>query len=136
MDLRHKDLRGANLEWADLTEADLRDARLCGANLHGAYLTGAQLDGADLSGALLDDTYLLTTNFGHAVLNGATFEHAIWDQGTTWPPGFVPPRADIGNWRGRRQNDLNVPKADPMLLPQRGVTMNSAMKSEWAPRLM
>jgi uncharacterized protein YjbI with pentapeptide repeats len=102
LDLRRKDLSEANLEWADLTEADLRYARLRAANLHGAYLTGAQLDGADLSDARLDDTYLLATDFGNATLQRATLVGAIWDQSTTWPPGFDPPRAQVGLWHGRR----------------------------------
>jgi uncharacterized protein YjbI with pentapeptide repeats len=105
MDLRAKDFSGANLEWADLTEADLRGARLLNANLHGASLTGAQLEGADLTGARLDDAYLLATNFGYAVLDGASLEGVVWDQSTTWPPGFNPPRTEVGLWRGRRRPD-------------------------------
>jgi len=103
MDLRGKDFSHASLEWADLTECDLSGARLIDANLHGAYLTGAQLDLADLSNARLDDTYLLAANFGNAVLDGASFDGAIWDQGTVWPPGFTPPRTEVGLWRGRRR---------------------------------
>jgi uncharacterized protein YjbI with pentapeptide repeats len=103
MDLRGKDFTDANLEWADLTEADLSDARLCRANLHGAYLTGAQLIGANLTDARLDDSYLLATNFGSAVLDRASLVGAIWDQGTTWPPGFTPPKTEAGLWHGRRR---------------------------------
>lgn len=102
MDLRENDFTGANLEWADMTECDLSGARLCDANLHGAYLTGAQFVGADLSNARLDDAYLLATNLGGAMLDGTTFRGAIWDQGTTWPAGFVPPRGEVGLWHGRR----------------------------------
>ena len=102
MDLRGKDLQEANLEWADLTESDLRGCKLGRANLHGAYLTGAQLDGADLERARLDGTYLLMTDFGNARLVGTTFAGAVWDQGTTWPAGFTPPKADVGMWHGHR----------------------------------
>jgi uncharacterized protein YjbI with pentapeptide repeats len=103
MDLRGKDFTGANLEWADLTEADLRGTRLANANLHGAYLVGTQLAGANLSGACLDDSYLLAADFGRAFVAGATFEGAIWDQSTTWPPGATPPQGDVGLWHGRRR---------------------------------
>jgi uncharacterized protein YjbI with pentapeptide repeats len=103
MDLRGKDLGDANLEWADLTECDLSETRLCGANLHGAYLTGARLDHANLSNARLDGAYLLATDFSDALLDGTSFEAALWDQGTTWPAGFLPPRADVGLWRRRRR---------------------------------
>ena len=103
MDLRNKDLAGCNLEWADLTEADLRGAKLSGANLHGAFLTGAQLDRADLRQARLDDAYLLMTDFGLATVDGMTVTGAIWDQGTTWPPGFEPPETTATMWHGARE---------------------------------
>jgi uncharacterized protein YjbI with pentapeptide repeats len=91
MDLRNKHFIGASFEWADLTEADMRGADLRNANMHGAYLTGARLDGANLTGARLDGAYLLATDSGRARLDGATFTGTIWDQATTWPPGFDPP---------------------------------------------
>ena len=87
MDLRHKRFRGTNLRGAALTEADLEGADLRGGNLRGAYLTGAQLVRADLTGACLDGAYLIAANLRHAIINDATFDHAIWDQATTWPDG-------------------------------------------------
>ena len=102
LDLRGKDLRGANLRGADLTEADLRGADLQDADLTTAFLTGAQLDGANLTGAVLAGSYLLCVNFGDAVLDGADLSGAVWDQATTWPPGFRPPRPKVGMWHGAR----------------------------------
>ncbi len=66
-----------------------------GANLRNAYLTGAQLMRPNLAGACLDGAYLSAANFRDAVVTGASFEHAIWDQATTWPNGRAsahPPR--------------------------------------------
>jgi uncharacterized protein YjbI with pentapeptide repeats len=103
LDLRHGRFEGANFEFADLTEADLRHAYLARANLRGAYLTGAQLDGANLEGADLGDSYLIATNFGAANLRDVKLDGAIWDQATTWPPGFTPPTPDVGSWRGARR---------------------------------
>ena len=103
MDLRNKDLAECNFEWADLSEADLRGAKLGGANLHGAHLTGAQLDRADLRHARLDDAHLLMTDFGHADADGMTVSGALWDQGTTWPPGFEPPKSTATMWHGSRE---------------------------------
>jgi hypothetical protein len=45
---------------------------------------------------------MLMTDFGAAALDGATFVGAIGDQGTTWPPGFRPPKSDVGVWHGQR----------------------------------
>ncbi len=87
MDLRRKSFRDADLSGADLTESDLESADLRGANLRNAYLTGAQLVRANLTGARLDGAYLIATNFRDALVTGASFDHAIWDQATTWPNG-------------------------------------------------
>jgi uncharacterized protein YjbI with pentapeptide repeats len=102
MNLRSKSFPDANLEFADLTEADLEGADLRGANLNGAYLTGAELVGADLRGATLRDAYLLATNLDRARLEEADLSGIIYDQATTWPVGYQPPRPDVGLWHGRR----------------------------------
>jgi hypothetical protein len=57
---------------------------------------------ADLTGASLCDAYLIATDFGNACLDGVDFSHSIWDQSTQWPPGFAPPFAKVGYWRGSR----------------------------------
>ncbi|MEU1981969.1 pentapeptide repeat-containing protein [Nocardia sp. NPDC019395] len=84
--LIHANLTEADLSWADLsdafltdanlTRADLTRANLSGANLENANLTAADLSGADLTGASLD---------------GADLAGIIYDSGTRWPEGFVPP---------------------------------------------
>jgi hypothetical protein len=112
LNLRHGRFTGANFERADLTEADLRYADLRGANLRCAFLTGAQLDGADLTGADLRDTYLIATNFGGAVLGDSNFDGAVWDQATTWPPGFSPPFQEVGMWHGARRSRRPTQRTD------------------------
>jgi len=103
LDLRDKHFPGASLHRADLTEADLRGADLRDANLSGAYLTGARLRGADLSGANLDGAYLIATELDGASIGGASMNHIIFDQATTWPLGYRPPRPQgISYWHGAR----------------------------------
>ena len=71
-------LSSAVLTHADLTKADLRDTYLSGARFWGAVLAKADLRGADLTGA----RYL-----EHANLRGTRYDDA-----TTWPEAFIPPR--------------------------------------------
>lgn len=71
--LVNTDLSGGNL-----FSADLHDANLTGANLTGATLTGADLTGATLTGAQLQDVDL---------------DDVRYNDTTTWPAGFDPPRS-------------------------------------------
>ena len=64
--------------------ANLSGADLTGADLSLAYLTRADLRGADLTGADLSLAYL----------SGAYLSWAIWNEDTSWPDGFEPPKAD------------------------------------------
>ena len=94
---------GASFHRADLTEADLRGANLQRADLHGARLTGARLGGADLTGANLDSATLIGAELAGAAIADITMRHAIFDQATTWPIGFHPPRPEgVGYWRGAK----------------------------------
>ena len=102
MNLRAKSFRDANLEYADLTGADLETADLRDARLKGAYLTGASLIGADLRGAGLRDAYMPATNLDRARLEDTDLSGIVYDQATTWPAGYQPPRPDVGLWHGRR----------------------------------
>jgi uncharacterized protein YjbI with pentapeptide repeats len=82
---------GASLSGRDLTGADLSDLDLRGLELRHVFLEGANLTGADLSGADLSHSVLVRadltkaqlegaqlheTNFGEAMLEGATLDDA------------------------------------------------------------
>ena len=66
------------LEGAKLVNTSLVSARFKGFDLAGADLTGAILDYADLSDANLDKV---------------TLSGICYDENTTWPKGFTPPRS-------------------------------------------
>lgn len=83
--LTQVDLRGANLRNALLIGADLRCADLRGADLRGTNLFSAQLWGTYLKGCIFDET-------------------------TTWPAGFRPPRR-------KRVMPAVTPEADGELTP-------------------
>ncbi len=104
MDLRNKNLARSSLRGADLTEADLRGANLSGADLTGAFLTGARLRGTDLRGAILDGAYMIATEADGALLEDASLKKVVFDQATTWPLGFAPPRPKVGRWHGARND--------------------------------
>lgn len=104
MDLRNKSLARSSLRGADLTEADLRGANMCGADLTGAFLTGARLRATDLRGAVLDGAYMIATEADGALLEGASLKKVVFDQATTWPFGFTPPRPEVGRWHGARND--------------------------------
>lgn len=69
-------LRVCNFQSAVFRNADLTDADLSHADLREAELSGADLCGADL---------LLVRPWG---LQSARFDRAIFDESTTFPPGF------------------------------------------------
>jgi len=103
LDLRGKTFCGCSLRGADLTAADLRGVDLRQVDLTSAYLTGAQLCGADLTSAKLDGAYAIASNFAGAKLTDTSFREIIFDQATTWPNGFRPPRPEgVSNWHGAR----------------------------------
>jgi len=81
VNLEHVDLTGANLRGVDLTGADMRGARLVAANLEDAKLDGTALAGADLT---FTDLQLATFNF------------ALCDEMTLFPPGFTCESGHIG----------------------------------------
>jgi hypothetical protein len=81
VNLEHVDLTGANLRGVDMTGADMRGAKLVAANLEDAKLDGTALAGADLT---FTDLQLATFNF------------ALCDEMTVFPPGFVCESGHIG----------------------------------------
>ncbi len=85
INLEHVDLTGANLRGVDMTGADLRGAKLVAANLEDAKLDGAALAGADLT---FTDLQLATFNF------------ALCDEMTVFPPGFRCETGHIGRSAG------------------------------------
>jgi uncharacterized protein YjbI with pentapeptide repeats len=96
-DLRGIDFHLTNLTQASMAEADLRDATLSslqgapsnfmGADLRNAYLgfdfRRVEMHGAKLSGADLTNSLLRPSNLSSA----------CYDNTTTWPKGFEPPKS-------------------------------------------
>lgn len=126
-DFHNADLSGADLSFSDLREADFHNADLSGALLESANLEGADLHGAILKGAFLGNSILRNSNLSKsdlhgailvranlrradlhganlhgtdllmAVLDGASFKEAKYDQDTCWPEDFDPKIIDSRN---------------------------------------
>jgi Pentapeptide repeats (8 copies) len=94
-DLRNTNLKDATLRSASLMRADLRGADLRSADLRNADLRDANLGRADLADADLGKADLRGTDLRTGYLGGATFEDAIADRDTTFPPAFDPGKAGI-----------------------------------------
>ena len=92
-DLRGPVLDNAILAGAILRTANLEDANLRAASLQETDLRGASLGGANLRGANLHEADLREADLREADLAGASLEGIVYDQGTKWPDGFVPPTA-------------------------------------------
>ena len=126
--LREADLAGLDMRGANLTDADLRDADLRGTNLEKAALVSSQLSGADLGGASLVEATLSPARWwdvrldGAALckatvsgdITGASFDGAIFCQGTKWPDD-TPPAGAIGpggSAPGVHRPDLQIAEYD------------------------
>ncbi|WP_280437795.1 pentapeptide repeat-containing protein [Nocardia carnea] len=85
-------LADANLTGAVLENANLTSTILDGANLTEAVLTRADLTGVNLQDVNLTGAFLDGANLPRATLTGANLTGIEYDDSTTWPEGFIPPR--------------------------------------------
>jgi hypothetical protein len=116
-------LAGAVLDGADLGRANLDRVRAVGASFatataprgkfRQASLRRSSFAGADLRGADFSAADLTGADFTGAVLDGTTFDRARFDEKTTFPPGFVPPREMVWKGRGPRPGPAPVVVAEP-----------------------
>jgi hypothetical protein len=97
-DLSRLDLRILNLRDSWLVAARLDGADLTYTDLRGANLAGASVRGADLSGALID--------------RATTWQGAVADPDTQWPPGFSPAGSGVTVQFSRPQPAQALPVRD------------------------
>jgi uncharacterized protein YjbI with pentapeptide repeats len=99
------DLGGSNMRRTDLSNAQFLGARISGANLSNAYQLNTQYDIAlserfalktlllptSLDGAVLTRGQFFNSDLSGSSLAGADVSDIVYDEATTWPPGFIPP---------------------------------------------
>jgi hypothetical protein len=90
------DFRGFSLVGVNLAHLDLTGANLRGVDMTGADLRGAKLIAANLEDAKLDRTALAGTDLTFTDLQLATFDLALCDEMTIFPPGFTCESGHIG----------------------------------------
>lgn len=80
----------ARLNFSGFEDSDLRDAELRDCEMVGAKFWRTRLHNADMTGANLTRALLAT-----AKLDGANLKGALYDEETTFPPGFSPEDAGM-----------------------------------------
>jgi uncharacterized protein YjbI with pentapeptide repeats len=106
IDLRGADLSGSYLVGKNLREAKFQGANLRGTNLSDTNLINARFDGADLRSAIMYEPPLYPSEellpgedvfpsdgLPDAIINGAIFEGAWYDDATKWPSNIDEPEA-------------------------------------------
>ncbi len=101
---KNANLDGATLQGGSLTGADLSGASLVKANLSGCSLLRTNFTGANLTSVKLDHLDIAGSNFTDAILKGASFKRASFDETTTFPKGFKYPKDML--WAGKGANPL------------------------------